>query len=181
MQKRDPNTIKKEFALEVAQEAVRLYKQQEEKIIKSRIFRNTKRLLNHYRELNDHIENAVWSFSQDDEPDYSSMMSDIDEDVFIESIKRSAARTVIIVSHVDKGLSVLKMKTSKDLYKYTVIDLMYISTELAELSMAERLSQIAERLTVSEATVRRYELDMTNKLSVLLFGAGAVNLEIQGF
>lgn len=69
-----------------------------------RRLRNTKLLLRNYHMLKEHAENSVFGRTQMEESAVDileSMMFIYDNEVVIESIKRSVTRTAIIVSHVD--------------------------------------------------------------------------------
>lgn len=77
--------------------------------------RNVKLLLRNYRAFKDHVENAVSESSLEDINESAleilELMSDRTSDgvVFVDSIKRSIARTRTIVEHIDVMLDLYKL------------------------------------------------------------------------
>ena len=90
-----------------AKEALKTYEQERKKEQGKRAdrrLRNTKLLLRNYHMLKEHAENSVFGRTQMEESALDileSMMNLYDNEVIIESIKRSATRTAIIVSHIE--------------------------------------------------------------------------------
>ena len=90
-----------------AKEAVKTYEQERKKELGKRAdrrLRNTKLLLRNYHMLKEHAENSVFGRTQMEESAMDileSMMSIYNNEVIIESIKRSATRTAVIVSHIE--------------------------------------------------------------------------------
>ena len=71
--------------------------------------RNTKLLLKNYRLFKDHVANAVFSEEQADEINPLQVLRELmlpgkSGTMFVEAIKRSAARTRITVAHIDNIL-----------------------------------------------------------------------------
>lgn len=95
-------------------------------------------------------------------------------DMVVESIKRSAARTQIIINHIDgmikvyqdmceKSNSEMKIRRSKVLYDMYISDTVYSK------------EQIAEMYFIDKRTVYK-DIDAACKeLSVLLFGIDSIN------
>ena len=74
---------------------------------------NTKLLMRNYRSLKEHSENAVFDAAtaeDDDVNEILNLMSEWakEEDTTIESIKKSAAKTKLIMDHVDEMLRIYK-------------------------------------------------------------------------
>ena len=90
-----------------ANEALKTFRQEQKKEHSRRAdrrLRNTKLLLRNYHMLKEHAENSVFGRTQMEESALDileSMMSMYDNEVIIESIKRSATRTAVIVSHIE--------------------------------------------------------------------------------
>ena len=90
-----------------ANEALKTFRQEQKKEYSRRAdrrLRNTKLLLRNYHMLKEHAENSVFGRTQMEESALDileSMMSMYDNEVIIESIKRSATRTAVIVSHIE--------------------------------------------------------------------------------
>ena len=92
---------------------------------------NTKLLMRNYRSLKEHSENAVFDAAtaeDDDVNEILNLMSEWakEEDTTIESIKKSAAKTKLIMDHVDEMLRIYKAacersKKPEDMRRYSVL------------------------------------------------------------
>lgn len=145
-----------------------LYKEKEKKITKGDKFRKTKLLMENYLSFAKHYEKAVDNArSVGDIIDVSKLD---DDELFIHSIRRSKARTLIMVSHIDQSLELLKksMERKGQLERYSVIEEIY----LREDSLS--FEQMAEEFSCNERTVRRWKNDMIFELSILIFGFEAI-------
>ena len=81
---------------------------EERKHRRKRKLRNTELLLRNYHMLKENAENSVFGRSQMEESAadiLEEMMSLYNDEVIVESIKNSATRTAIIMSHVDTMIS----------------------------------------------------------------------------
>ena len=89
-----------------AKEAIKTFEQERKKEYGQRAdkrHRNTKLLLRNYHMLKEHAENSVFGRTQMEESALDileSMMSIYNDEVIIQSIKNSATRTAIILSHI---------------------------------------------------------------------------------
>lgn len=137
-----------------------------------RRLRNVKLLLRNYRMLKEHAENSVFGRTQMEESAIDilkSMMLVYDNEVIIESIKRSATRTAIIVSHIEVmfGLyrSYCEHTSSReiDLRRYEVIWDMY----MAEKGLSAK--DIAKKQNISIRNVYEDIKVSTERLSALIF------------
>lgn len=142
---------------------------------------NVDLLLRNYRVLRENLVNAVddiHQFENELEADeIISMMlnKDTDDSVTIQSIKRSKARTAIIIKHIDTMLDIYqaycaKSTDSTDLRRYEVIMDRYIREEECSIS------EIADRYIVSEKTVYRDLSIGKSKLAALIFGVDGLNI-----
>ena len=107
-------------------------------------YHNTKLLLRNYRMLQVNAENSVFGRTQMKESAadiLESMMNLYNDEVVVESIKNSATRTAIIVSHVK-----------------TMIDMFQILCERSQNELDQRRFDIVHGLYVSEEKVTRKEL-----------------------
>lgn len=139
-----------------------------------RKLRNTKLLLRNFRMFKLHSENAVAELQDVDEDTYQifeDMMSNgiRDNDLFVESIKKSVARTKIIVTHVSEMLNLYEIycrQSSKpeDMRRFRVIQAMYIDDEPLTAS------QIADNEGIDNRTVYKDVDAAIEKLSALIFG-----------
>lgn len=107
-------------------------------------YHNTKLLLRNYRMLQVNAENSVFGRTQMKESAadiLESMMNIYNDEVVVESIKNSATRTAIIVSHVK-----------------TMIDMYQILCERSQNELDQRRFDIVYGLYVAEEKVTRKEL-----------------------
>ena len=165
-----------------AREALKIFEQERNKEYSDRVdrrLRNTKLLLRNYHVLKEHAENSVFGRTQMEESAIDileSMMSMYNNEIIIESIKRSATRTAIIVSHIEVMLGLYHSyceHTSSyeiDLRRYEVIWDMYIADQT--LSAKE----IAEKQNISIRNVYEDIKVATQRLSALIFGVDGLKV-----
>lgn len=165
-----------------AKEALKFFEQERKKEYSSRAdrrLRNTKLLLRNYHMLKEHAENSVFGRTQMEESALDileSMMSMYDNEVIIESIKRSATRTAVIVSHIETMFGLYAAYCDKsqnreiDMRRYTVIWDRYIAKD--ELSVKE----IAEKQNMSKDNVYTDLRIATEKLTALIFGVDGLKV-----
>lgn len=174
--------IYEEAAVIGAKEALKTFEQERKKEYSHRTdrrLRNTKLLLRNYHMLKGHAENSVFGRTQMEESAIDileSMMSVYNDAVIIESIKRSATRTAIIVSHIEVMIGLYRSyceHTSSreiDLRRYNVVWDMYIADKT--LSAKE----IAEKQNISIRNVYEDIKVATERLSALLFGVDGLKV-----
>ena len=103
-------------------------------------------------------------------------MTMYDNEIIIESIKRSATRTAVIVSHIETmfGLYAAYCDNSQnrdiDMRRYEVIWDMYMATDT--LSVKE----IAEKQHISKDTVYSDLRVAVERLTALIFGVDGLNV-----
>lgn len=164
-----------------AQVALKTYRDEAEKAKKEqadRRLRNTKLLLRNYRMFKAHAENAVYTAQaacDEDAYDIIDLMSDrfIDNDVFVESIKRSVERTVTIVNHIDTMLKLYEAYCNssgnpEDIRRWNVINGMYISDQ------PKTVKQLANDFVCAERTIYRDIDDACEKIAALIFGIDGI-------
>lgn len=179
-------TKKQEFAIEVAREAIKLYKAEEEKKKKNKALYNVNLLLEHYLELQTFCESAV---SKEDPFALDELTGKIykilDEvegaEVEVKSIEKSKQRTLMMIDRIDIALVLLKQKCQDDksptaMDKYTVIDMLHLDPNLQQLEWSDRLGTVALELDKSEATIRRWRADMVKQLGIFIFGVDGLKL-----
>lgn len=133
---------------------------------------NTRLLLRNYRMLEIHAENSVFGRTQMNESAadiLESMMNMYNDAVVVESIKNSATRTAIIVSHIKTMLEMYKICCERstneiDMRRYDVIYGLYISDP--KITRKE----LMEKWNVSQDTTYSDEKIAIERLSALLFG-----------
>jgi len=159
-----------------AKEALKMFEQERKKEQGKRAdrrLRNTKLLLRNYHMLKEHAENSVFGRTQMEESAMDileSMMSIYNNEVIIESIKRSATRTAVIVSHIETMFELYAAYCDKsqnkdiDMRRYEVIWDMYMTEDT--LSVKE----IAEKQNLSKDSVYADLRVATERLTALIFG-----------
>ena len=165
-----------------AKEALKIFEQERKKEYSGRAdrrLRNTKLLLRNYRILKEHAENSVFGRTQMEESALDileSMMSMYDNEVIIESIKRSATRTSIIVSHIETMFGLYETYCNNapnrgiEMRRYEVVWDMYMADQT--LSVKE----IAEKQNISKDSVYADLKIGIERLTALIFGVDGLNV-----
>ena len=166
-----------------ANEALKTFRQEQKKEYSRRAdrrLRNTKLLLRNYHMLKEHAENSVFGRTQMEESALDileSMMSMYDNEVIIESLKRSATRTAVIVSHIETMFGLYAAYCDKspnrdiEMRRYEVLWDMY----MAEDTLSAK--EVAEKQHVSKDTVYTDIRMATEKLTALIFGVDGLNVQ----
>ena len=165
-----------------ANEALKTFRQEQKKEYSRRAdrrLRNTKLLLRNYHMLKEHAENSVFGRTQMEESALDileSMMSMYDNEVIIESIRRSATRTAVIVSHIETMFGLYAAYCDKspnrdiEMRRYEVLWDMY----MAEDTLSAK--EVAEKQHVSKDTVYTDIRMATEKLTALIFGVDGLKM-----
>lgn len=166
-----------------AKEALRTFEQERKKEYGKRAdkrLRNTKLLLRNYHMLKEHAENSVFGRTQMEESALDileSMMSLYDNEVIIESIKRSATRTAVIVSHIETMFGLYAAYCDKspnrdiEMRRYEVVWDMY----MAEVTLSAK--EIAKKQHMSKDNVYADLRVATKRLTALIFGVDGLNVQ----
>ena len=166
-----------------ANEALKTFRQEQKKEYSRRAdrrLRNTKLLLRNYHMLKEHAENSVFGRTQMEESALDileSMMSMYDNEVIIESIKRSATRTAVIVSHIETMFGLYAAYCDKsqnrdiEMRRYEILWDMYMAEDT--LSVKE----VAKKQHVSKDTVYTDIRMAIEKLTALIFGVDGLNVQ----
>ena len=165
-----------------AREGIKAFrrKQEEERAGRTdRRLRNTKLLLRNYHMLKDHAGQSVFCRTQMEESALDileSMMSMYDNEVIIESIKRSATRTAVIVSHIETMFRLYysycdnSATRELDMRRYnTVWDAYMADTPLS-------VSEIAKKQHISKDSVYMDIRVSIEKLTSLIFGVDGLKM-----
>lgn len=176
MGKKQYTKLNPEVMKEISNFVIDRYQEEQEKHKRAfydRRLRNTKLLLRNYRELYAHSESAIYRAAEiqdEDVFDILEMMSGgRDDDYYVESIKKSAARTRIIIEHVKEMLLLYEIYCSKspkpeDKRRYRTVFAFYIDES------PKTATQIAQDESIDERTVYRDIDSACEKLSALIFG-----------
>lgn len=174
--------IYEEAAAIGAKEALKMFEQKQKNERGKRAdrrLRNTKLLLRNYHMLKEHAENSVFGRTQMEESAIDileSMMSIYDNEIIIDSIKRSATRTAVIVSHIETMFGLYEAYCSKapnreiEMRRHEVVWDMYMADDV--LSAKE----IADKQNISTRNVYEDIKVATERLSALIFGVDGLKV-----
>lgn len=135
-------------------------------------YHNTKLLLRNYRMLQINAENSVFGRSQMEESAadiLDNMMNMYNDEVIVESIKTSATRTAIIVSHVKTMIRMYQICCEQsgneiDKRRYDIIYGLYISDPKITRK------DLMDKWNISSDTTYTDEKIAIERLSALIFG-----------
>lgn len=158
-----------------AKEGMEAYKREQQSALKNandKRLCNTELLLRHYRAFREASENAVFRAEECESLEQiiaDLMLNGQTENVTVQSIKQSAARTAVIVQHIEKMLALYQNYCfangkPEDERRWRVIDGLYIQN---------RKKSIAELATQESVCERQIYDDRTNaisKIAVYMFG-----------
>ena len=143
-----------------ARAAVQEYKKQEEKDKRQNKYHNTFTLMKCYRDAVFHIQNAV----SDGEQLELKGMTDEQQRTYLESVRRSRFKTLIMTAHIDKAVEEIerRRKAAGREVEYKAFELYFMQ--------GKEYAEIAEELDTGKNTPRRWVTAIINELSVLLWG-----------
>lgn len=159
-----------------AKEALRKYKDEKKRDMihqSDRRLRNTRLLLKNYHMLKEHAERSVFGRTQMEESALDilqSMMSMYDNEMIIESIKRSATRTAIIIAHIDTMVGLYEVYCEKssnpeiEKRRFEILHEMYLSETAMQMREIAKLHNISVRTAYEDLKIA------LERLSALIFG-----------
>lgn len=168
------NVLGKEVAEQLvrtaALEAVREFEKSQKKNSKARVFQNARKLMENYNRICRSVQEGVSELSDVDDGEELEGLSA--EDIYINSIIKSKLRSIVMIAHIDKCLGLLEeeMDEKNTPEKYLAFRYYYLDGMTPE-SIAEVLGNCVGR------TIWRWISDLTDILSVYLFGADAIVLD----
>jgi hypothetical protein len=184
MPKNPPNELIRLAAEVGAKTALETMAKEKKKAQESRYnrrLRNTKTLLEHYRDFKDHVAYAVFDVERlvyENAVDVLDLMWDPNgnSELYVESIKKSVARTQLIVNHITEMLRIYEIVCARspkpeDMRRYRVIEALYI------IDKPMTISEIKEKESVDERTIYRDRDTAIEKLSSLIFGIDGLKRE----
>ena len=157
--------------------------EEKEKARKSRYdrrLRNTRLLLKNYRSFKRHAQGAIFSAKQAKENaiDILDGLDDgmLNDNLYVEGIKKSQQRTIIILNHVEEMLRYYRIaceQSGKDeeMRRYRVIMAMYIDDDKMTAQ------DIAEKENIEARTVYKDITNAIKPLSALIFGIDSIKIE----
>lgn len=141
---------------------------------KDKRLHNTKLLICNYRMFKAHAEKSVYSAAECEDSvfDILAMMSDSDfskAETTVKSIRNSAARTAIMLNHINSMLEVYEIICEKsgvpeNKRRYRILKALYIDDD------PKSVDEIAEEETIDRSTVYRDIKKAIQVLSNLIFG-----------
>lgn len=152
-----------------ALEAVKIFEKSQKKNNRAKVFQNAKKLMENYNRICQSVREGVSELSDvDDGADLEELSA---EDIYINSIIKSKLRSIVMIAHIDKCLGLLEeeMIRKGTHEKYLAFKYYYLDDMTYE--------NIAEVYGYAERTTRRWTTELTNILSIYLFGADAIILE----
>lgn len=149
-----------ELIQKAAKAAVAEFKKQEEKEKKRDKYHNTFTLMKCYRDAVFHIENAISDGTQLE----LCGMTDEQQRTYLESVRRSRFKTLIMTAHIDKAVDEIerRRKAAGREVEYKAFELYFMQ--------GKDYVEIAEELETGKNTPRRWVTAIINELSVLLWG-----------
>lgn len=149
-----------ELIQKAAKAAVAEFKKQEEKEKKRDKYHNTFTLMKCYRDAVFHIENAISDGTQLE----LCGMTDEQQRTYLESVRRSRFKTLIMTAHIDKAVDEIerRRKAAGREVEYKAFELYFMQ--------GKDYAEIAEELETGKNTPRRWVTAIINELSVLLWG-----------
>lgn len=156
----DLEELMKKEAQEAAKMAIREYKKQEERDKKQNKYHNTFTLMKCYRDAVFHIQNAI----SDGEQLKLAEMTDDQRRTYLESVRRSRFKTLIMTAHIDKAVEEIEHRR-----RMAGREIEYKAFELYFMQGWD-YEAIAEKLGTGKNTPRRWVTGIINELSVLLWG-----------
>lgn len=168
-----------EMGAKVALDRIEKERQQDRKEMADRRLRNTKLLLRNYRLFRAHVANAVYEFgSEDDKESPIAILEDLmmpgrDNTMIVESIQKSAARTAIIVEHIDTMLRIYQAFCATsgeedDMRHWRVINGLYISEERKTIPDLANIEGVVPRTIYKDIDAA------CEKIAALMFGIDGI-------
>ncbi len=144
-----------------------------------RRLRNTRLLLKNYRVFKHHAQGAVFNAkkAKENAVDILDGLDDFafDDGLYIESIKRSQQRTIIIIRHIDEMLKYYRIACEQsgredEMRCYRIIMATYIDDE------KKTAEEIAEAENIERRTVYKNINTAIKPISALIFGVDSIKL-----
>lgn len=152
-----------------ALEAVKEFEKSQKKNARAKVFQNAKMLMENYNRICKSVQEGVSELSDVDDGEELEKLSA--EDIYINSIIKSKLRSIVMIAHIDKCLGLLEaeeyQKNTPE--KYLAFKYFYLN--------GMTYDSIAEVYGYGERTARRWITELTNILSIYLFGADAIVLD----
>lgn len=152
---------------------------EERKHRRKRKLRNTELLLRNYHMLKENAENSVFGRSQMEESAadiLEEMISLYNDEVIVESIKNSATRTAIIMSHVDTMISLYHTYCERaensdiEMRRYDVLWDRYLADEPLNVESISKKHHMTKQNVYADLKIA------TERLTALIFGVDGLSV-----
>lgn len=159
-----------QLARTAALEAVKEFEKSQRKNRRVKVFQNAKKLMENYNRICQSVQEGVSALSDVEDGEELEELSA--EDIYINSIIKSKLRSIVMIAHIDKCLGLLEEEMTRKEWqeKYQAFKMFYLEVGATQ-------EDIAERFGTTDRTVRRWVSELTDILSVYLFGADAIVLD----
>lgn len=166
-------------AVQAGAEAVKAIQEDERQTMRDSRLHNTRLLLKHYRSLKLHFTEAVYEFDEEHSESATGMIWEImsihydREQAFVDSIWKSAARTGLMIQHIDRMLDFYRISCERsgresDRRQWRILYARYLG------DTPKSMQQIADDEHIHKRTAEK-DLDCAiQSVSALLFGLDAI-------
>lgn len=169
-----------ETGARVAMETLEKERQHSQREMADRRLRNTKLLLRNYRIFRAHVENAVYEAEIEESPQEileDLMLPGRDGNVFVESIKKSVARTATIVRHMELMMQLyhsfcVTTGSAEDERRWRIVDELYIRDLGGERPRS--VAELAKEEGVVERTIYKDIDAACERIAAFMFGVDGV-------
>lgn len=146
--------------------AIREYSKEQKAERKRKALHNTKMLLKNYDKIKSSIEEAI---SEANQLEQESFSFDDNEEVYIDSIRRSKLKSLIVISHIDRALAIVQEE-----YKRKGIPEKY-DAFISCFMFGMSYDDAAIEYLSSKTSISRWINDVTREVSIQLFGVDGVD------
>lgn len=155
-----------EVVTEAVRKALREQEQKKKQKERQQVLYNTRMLMEGYREMKKHIENAISEIEELEKEEYAVFA---ETNRHLESIRQSKVRTAMMIANIDRAMEELRqdMEENGTSYKYEALKMHYIDGISFE--------DISEMLNCGKNTPSRWIKDMIKRLSVKIFGIDGID------
>lgn len=156
-----------ELIEKAVKKAIKDYDREQRKERSRKALHNTKLLLKNYKKIQSSIEEAISDAKQLEE---NLVIIDNSDELYIESIRRSKLKSLIVLAHIDKALDVVRNEYGKkgstekyDIFMECMID-------------GVTFDEAAIKYYSSKTSISRWINEVTKEVSIQLFGVEGVDL-----
>lgn len=154
-------------------------KKEQEKGRYKRRLHNTRLLMANYRNLKDHVSGAIFQGKRMKESALDILDNldgyQLEDNYYIEAIKQTQQRTLIILAHIDEMLNLYRIacersEKAEDMRRYNILYAAYVDPE------RKSAEEIAQQNGVEKRTYYKDLQKALQPLSALIFGIDGIRL-----